>query len=219
VILQSRIHPEGGKLIADCRLIGRRTLATSSEPQETVHFTARVRLSKQAPLEVTGAAPRLTADAIVDAAQIYRIYFHGPAYRVVERAWWDGERIIGELKPDLPSNHEPASQPTVIGPRLVELCFQTAGLWQIAAQSRLGLPRKVQQLATANAPRPNEQKVYAVVTPHPEQGTFDAEVVDANGTRYLRLAGYRTVELPDNVAAEPLKALQSILGPHEMAVS
>ena len=219
VTLQSLIHPEAGKLMADCRLLGRRTLATSTEPQETIHFTARVRLCKQAPEEVTGTAPLLSADAIVNAAQIYRIYFHGPAYQVVERAWWDGARIIGEMSPSLPSNHEPATKPTVIGPRLVELCFQTAGLWQIAAQSRMGLPWKVQQLSAPSAPKPNGDKLYAVVTPHPEQGTFDAEVVDAKGIRYLRLDGYRTVELPDNVEAEPLKALQRILTPEELAVS
>ena len=219
VILQALIHPEGGRLIADCRLIGRRTLATSTGPQETLHFTARVRLSKQAPQGVRGAAPRLTGESFVNAAHIYRIYFHGPAYQVVERAWWDGERIIGEMSANLPSNHEPATKPTVVGPRLVELCFQTAGLWQIAAQSRMGLPWKVRQLVTANAPKPNREKLYAVVTPHPELGTFDAEVVDANGVRYLQLEGYRTVELPDNVPSEPLQALQNILAPQELAVS
>ncbi len=219
VTLQALIHPERGKLIADCRLIGRRTLATSTEPQETTHFTARVRVSKQAQQASTGAAPRLTAEGIVDAAHIYRIYFHGPAYQVVERAWWDGERIIGEMSPHLPSNHEPSSKPTLIGPRLVELCFQTAGLWQIAAQSRMGLPWKVRELSAPTAPQPNGDKLYAVVTPHPDEGTFDAEVVDAKGTRYLQLGGYRTVELPDNVAAEPLKALQSILSLEELVVS
>ena len=34
--------------MADCRLIGRRSLPNQSEPQVTTHFTARVRLTKQA---------------------------------------------------------------------------------------------------------------------------------------------------------------------------
>ena len=219
VILQAIIHPVGGKLIADCRLIGRRTLPNHPEPQETLHFTAQVRVGKQAPVELSGPSPRLSADAIVDAAHIYRIYFHGPAYQVVERAWWDGERIIGEMSPNLPENHQPSDRPTVIGPRMIELCFQTAGLWQMAAQGRMGLPWKVQQVSAHRAPKPNGNRLYAVVTPHPEQGTFDAEVMDANGQRYLRLGGYSTVELPDNVDAESLKALQNILSPHELATS
>ena len=218
VILQSIIHPAAGKLIAECRLIGRRTLPNSPEPQETTHFTARVRVAKQAPEELTGPAPQLTAEGIVNAAQIYRIYFHGPAYQVVERAWWDGERIIGEMSPKLPDNHQPSDRPTVVRPRMIELCFQTAGLWQMVAQGRMGLPWKVQQVSTHAAPKPNGERLYAVVTPHPEEGTFDAEVVDANGKRYLRLDGYRTVELPDNVEAESLKALQEILSPREVTM-
>ena len=219
VVLQAVIRPQAGKLIADCRLIGRRTLPNHPEPQETTHFTARVRVGQQAPQELTGPAPGLTAEGIVDAAQIYRIYFHGPAYQVVERAWWDGERIIGEMAPHLPDNHQPSERPTLVRPRMIELCFQTAGLWQMAAQGRMGLPWKVEEVSTQSAPKPNGNKIYAVVTPHPEQGTFDAEVMDAKGTRYLRLGGYRTVELPDKVDDQSLKAIQSVLSPREVAVS
>ena len=32
---------------------------------------------------------------IIEAADIYRLYFHGPAYQVLERAWWDGKRMSG----------------------------------------------------------------------------------------------------------------------------
>src|SRR6185369_15097351 len=159
------------KLVAECRLIGRRTLPNSPEPQETTHFTARVRLRKQAPQEATAQPPRLTVEAIVSAAQIYRIYFHGPAYRVMERAWWDGERIIGEMSQSLPENHQPADKPTLIWPRLIELCFQTAGLWQMASEGTMGLPWKVGQVS-AGATKPNGEKIYAMVKPHPEAGTF-----------------------------------------------
>ncbi len=219
IILQSIIHPVAGKLIADCCLIGRRTLPNSPEPQDTTHFTARVRVGKQAPEAATGPVPRLSAEGIVNAAQIYRIYFHGPAYQVVEQAWWDGERIVGEMSHHLPQNHQPSDRPTLMRPRMIELCFQTAGLWQMSAQGRMGLPWKVREISTSAAPKPNGEKVYAVVTPHPEDGTFDAEVVDSRGSRYLRLSGYRTVELPDKIDGEPLKALQSILAPHELAIS
>ncbi len=119
----------------------------------------------------------------------------------------------------LPQNHHPSERPTLIRPRMIELCFQTAGLWQMAAQGRMGLPWKVHQVTALTAPKLNGEKIYAVVTPHPDEGTFDAEVMDANGTRYLRLGGYRTVELPDNVDAEPLKELQNLLSPHELAAS
>ena len=58
-----------------------------------------------------------------------------------------------------------------------------------------------------------------MVTPDPDRGSFDAEVVDAKGNRYLHLSGYRTVAVPNAVDAEPLKALQAAMSlkpsPHD----
>ncbi len=89
--IQALFYPQGDNLVADCRLVGRRTLPNQSQPQETIHFTARVRLTKQ-PLEASVGLPlRLSSEGIVDAASIYRIYFHGPAYQVLDCAWRDGD--------------------------------------------------------------------------------------------------------------------------------
>src|SRR6185437_1674407 len=205
VITQAMIRPLGSKLIAECKLIGRRKLAGQTELQETTHFTARVRIGKQRPDAVAGIKPNLTAEGLVEAAQIYRIYFHGPAYQVVERAWWDGEHMVGELVADLPDECTPADRRTVIGPRLIELCFQTAGLWEIAAQEKMGLPWQVSSVTWLRQPEPADRQFYAVVTHHPEQGSFDAEVMDGEGNRYLQLAGYRTATMPSNVDSDPLK--------------
>ena len=89
VIVQAVYYPQGDRLVADCRLIGRRKLANQAEPQETTHFTARVRLSKQAPDAVTAKPLITSSDSIVEAAEIYRVYFHGPAYQVLE------QRLVG----------------------------------------------------------------------------------------------------------------------------
>jgi acyl carrier protein/NAD(P)-dependent dehydrogenase (short-subunit alcohol dehydrogenase family) len=207
VIIQASIRSQGTKLVADCKLIGRRKLAGQAEPQQTTHFTARVRLSKQTPSAVTGPKPSLTTEGLVNAAQIYRIYFHGPAYQVVEKAWWDGEHMVGELVPDLPDECAPADRHTLIAPRLIELCFQTAGLWEIAARGRMGLPWQVRSLVWLRKPQAAGQAYYAIVTPDGGKGSFDSEVVDADGNRYLQLAGYRTAEIPSNVDADPLQAL------------
>jgi acyl transferase domain-containing protein/NAD(P)-dependent dehydrogenase (short-subunit alcohol dehydrogenase family) len=209
--VQAVYYPQGDRLVADCRLIGRRKLANQAEPQETTHFTARVRLSKQAPDAVTAKPLITSSDSIVEAAEIYRVYFHGPAYQVLESAWWDGKRMVGLMAGNLPGNHLPSDQPTLMAPRLIELCFQTAGLWELGAQNRFGLPQDVQQVSLLRTPDLTEGKLYALVTPNPEDGTFDAEVVDAQGNLYLYLSGYRTAALPSSVDAETMKALQAIL--------
>src|SRR5208283_5057983 len=89
VTIEATIHPQLDSLLADCRLTGSRSLPNQTEPQVTTHFTAQVRLTKQAPETVAMAASALgePAGSIVEAADIYRVFFHGPAYQVLERAW------------------------------------------------------------------------------------------------------------------------------------
>jgi len=210
VIIQALFYPDGDNLRADCRLIGRRTLPNQSQPQETVHFTGRVRVTKQ-PLQASAGLPlKLSSEGIVDASRIYRLYFHGPAYQVLDRAWRDGDLIVGQMSEDLPNDHNLSQGPTLIGPRLIELCLQTAGLLEISEHNQMGLPLYVHQVRWSRAPELADGPLFAVVTPDTAGGKFDAEVVDAQGNRYLRLTGYRTVTLPDSVDAELLHALQNV---------
>jgi len=210
--VEAVLHPENGKPVADCRLVGRRPLPNQAEPQATVHFTARVRLTKGATVGAAAAAWGTPEGHIVDAADIYRLYFHGPAYQVIERAWWDGKRIVGLLAKNLPENHHPAELPTLVAPRLVELCFQTAGVWEMGVQGRMGLPRHIDRVSLLQpVSELADGRLYALVTPNPGLETFDAEIVDAAGNRYLQLSGYRTVAVPGAVDSARLKTLQAAM--------
>jgi hypothetical protein len=193
--------------VADCGLVGFRPLPNQTEPQRTTHFNGRVRLTKRTS-EVVTTAPYSPAGHIIEAADIYRLYFHGPAYQVLERAWWDGKQIVGLMARNLPDNHYPSELPTLMGPRLIELCFQTAGIWEMGVQSRMGLPQHIDRVSLLRSPDLAEGRLYGVVTPNQAQGSFDAEVVDAAGNRYVQLKGYRTVAVPNSIIGEPLKALQ-----------
>ncbi len=168
VTVEATIRARGQEIVADCKLIGRRSLSNQAEPQITTHFTGRVRLAKLLPEVLKMSAPPLPAGLTIEAAQIYRLYFHGPAYQVLERAWWDGNRMIGLLAKNLPGNHHPFELPTLMEPRLIELCFQTAGLWEMGAQDRMGLPHHVQCVSSAKVPD-SHVRFYAVVTPDPAQ--------------------------------------------------
>ena len=212
VKVEAVIYPYGDAVVADCRLLGSRQLPNQAEPQVTTHFTARVRLSKQAVTVETGSAMGTPEGNIIESADIYRLYFHGPAYQVVERAWRDGSRIVGLMANGLRNNHHPAELPTLMTPRLIELCFQTAGVWEMGVEGRMGLPLHIDCVSRFE-PDPEHAggRLYAVVTPDPSKGSFDAEVVDANGNRYLQLNGYRTVAVPGMVDVEKLKALHEAM--------
>jgi len=202
VTVEAQFRPEGDALVADCRLTGRRILANQAEARVETHFTGRVRLAQQFPETTPGPIPGEPEGAPIFAEDIYRVYFHGPAYRVLRRAWWDQNGAIGEMSADLPDNHQPSDQPLAIAPRLIELCFQTAGLWEMAVQHRMGLPRHVQRATFYRAPEEAAGPLFAVVTADPAAGSFDADVVDQAGLRYLHVSGYQTVVFREDVDAQ-----------------
>ena len=188
ITIQTLIRSHNAVLRADCALIGLRSLPNQTEPHVTKHFTGRVRLNKEPLQASTGPTVNLPSGSFIKAADIYRIYFHGPAYQVLEQAWWDGDRMFGAMSRHLPANHQPDNRPTVLAPRLIELCFQTAGLWEMAVQGRMGLPLHIDHVRVWQASTLVEGQLFAIVTPLPDGG-FDAQVVNANGNRYGQLSG------------------------------
>jgi len=198
-------------------LIGERSLANQAESQRTTHFTARVHLAKKPVLKLTPKAFIQPSGSILEAADIYGVYFHGPAYQVLEKAWCDGKRIIGLLAKGLPPNHHPSELPTIIAPRLIESCFQTAGVWEMGVEGRMGLPKCVHQICLFRQPNLAEGRLYAVVIPGVARQSFTAEVLDEKGNCYLSLNGYQTVALPDLVDAKRLRSLQASLSGEAVA--
>jgi hypothetical protein len=95
-------------------------------------------------------------------------------------------------------------------PRLIELCFQTAGLWEMGVHGRLGLPLHIDAVRVWQVPNA-ANPLYAVVTPDSKQQSFRAEVIDGNGNLYVQLIGYRTVAIPGVADTKLLQALQSAM--------
>jgi len=198
-----------GGLVADCRLTGRRALAGGAE-QATVHFTGRVRLARESqPAPHVDAPPELPVGAVVGHDAVYRVYFHGPAYQVIDHAFRSDGEVLGQMADDLPPQHEPDAGTTRIVPRLIELCFQTAGVWELGTDGVMGLPTHVDRvLRYADADAPG--RLTAVVQPRPDGSGMDADVVDEDGVVRIRLEGYRTTALPvgfDDDALAPLRAV------------
>jgi hypothetical protein len=201
-----------GALVADCVLIGRRQLR-GGEEQETVHFTGRVRLTADAPAPPPAAAEKpgeMPDRPVVEHDAVYRVYFHGPAYQVLERAWRSDGVVLGKLAPDLPPDHEPPGEPMEMAPRLIELCFQTAGVYELGTAGRMALPTHIDRVTSFPGDVPGP--AWAVVRPRDGEEGVDAEVVDESGRVRVRLEGYTTIELPGSTGddlLEPLRAAMS----------
>jgi hypothetical protein len=204
--LGATIHP-----VSSGELLARTTLRSVTEPprpglpaREDVHFTAVVRLTRE---PVAAPAPRpapvISAGAgvrVLNKPDIYRAYFHGPAYQVLERAWVEGDRALGLMADDLPANTAPERVETLLAPRLIELCFQTAGLWEMATKGVMALPLAIGSVAVYRQPQAAAgRRLYALVTAVDGGTAFDAQVLDEVGDIYVELQGYQTVQLPGSV--------------------
>jgi NADP-dependent 3-hydroxy acid dehydrogenase YdfG len=206
VRVTAQVRPAGAELLAECRLTAERTLPGTGEVQRTVHFTGSVRLAEQ-PYEtghddgeVHPQPPELGPE------QVYRLYFHGPAYQVVGSAWRNGDGAAARFADGLP---EQAAEPTVTGPRLVELCFQTAGLWEAGRQGRLALPAHVDTVRLGAEPA---ERAGLLATVRPDgRGGFDCVVRDDDGAVVLRVDGYRTVRLPDPLPDDVCAPFRSVM--------
>jgi Polyketide synthase dehydratase N-terminal domain/Polyketide synthase dehydratase domain len=200
LVITATYRPEGKTLVAECRLVGTRLLANQPEPQVTTHFTGRVRLARVPAGPTTASVPPSPDGKGATADAIYGVYFHGPAFQVLERAWRGDQGPVGLFATGLPADHVPAERPELVSPRLIELFFQTAGIWEIGRYGRFGLPQHVDRIVLHEALDAPEGRVEAIV--EPGDTGFDGRVVDEAGTVLVELHGYRTVELPGGIDPE-----------------
>lgn len=205
--LTAQFETDGDDLLAHCKLDGARTIMGNEEV--TTHFTASVRLAAEPVEHDRSQAPPSAVSTTVNDDAIYQVYFHGPAYQVLDQAWRDNGMVVGRMRAELPVNHQPPELPVLTEPRLVELCFQTAGVWQIGTTGRMGLPQHIDRVTIVQQPGEVEGHLHAVVTPNDDGSAYDAYVTDEAGNLYVTLHGYRTAELPGDVdpdKREPLRA-------------
>jgi Polyketide synthase dehydratase len=200
ITVTAAIRPDGADLIADCTLSASRTLAGEQIPRVTSHFTGRVRLTATAAEQEHATAPGSHRAPAVSRDDIYRVFFHGPAYQVVDEAWHRGPDAIAHLASQMPADHAPETGRTTTEPRLAEACFQAAGLWEIGRVGHMALPAHVDLVSMPRCPVA-EAELFAVAHPAGDS-SFDCEVLDGEGGVVLRVCGYRTIGLDSPLPAD-----------------
>ena len=104
VTVSAVVTADGDEFLAHCRLTGERMLAGQETPQRTTHFTGTVRLAAE-PVTTADVEPVELAGEEVVAEDVYRVYFHGPAYQVLARAARHDDGAAGAMSSGLPANH------------------------------------------------------------------------------------------------------------------
>jgi acyl transferase domain-containing protein len=199
--VQTVLHPDGDEFVADCQLSAERMLPGQDSPQRTVHFSGRVRLTGELSAPDRIEPPGQPSGPSMNAEQVYAFYFHGPAYQVVGSAWRSDDSSVARLQDPLAPNHVPAESPLATAPRLVELCFQAAGLWQAGLEDLLALPTRIGSARLSVDPSRAPQPIHAIAR-QTGAGVFDCLVVDADGTVVVQLDGYETIPLPAPISDE-----------------
>ena len=184
------------------------------EPEEKLHFAGVVVLEQG-----TGPSARTAVDGAgpvggIGHDDIYRVYFHGPAYRVLEMVnRLSSGKVVGTMRTPLPADTTNPNSTSMVGPRMVELCFQTAGVWEIGQTGQMGLPSVVERV-TVFDPAPDGKTMVAELQPHASEDalSFDARVRDDEGKVYLTVQGYRTSRIPGGLPDEALGRFRGVIG-------
>jgi hypothetical protein len=211
VIVEVQYGMDKKDVIANCVLKGKRKLLGQDTDEVKVHFKAKVRLSEEPLSKPKTRKGKLTPGKgghVVDADAIYKLYFHGPAYQVIDKCWKNKDEIIGLYAHDLPANHQPEELQLNTLPRLLELGFQTAGIMEMGSKDQMGLPSRIDHLHFYD----NEEKgkeFYAVVK-QTDQG-YDIVVVNDKGATLLELGGYGTSVFMTGMDAALVAPLQKIM--------
>jgi len=202
-------------LVAHITLESTREIAATKTQQHAVHFSGRVHLvplPKERDAAPTTQPPTWNGEATVEPKDIYRVYFHGPAFQVLDGVQAGSERVVGRMRADLPPMTGEPKQ-TITPPLLIELCMQTAGVWEIGKTGTLALPTAIDRVVIHHRPE-NGSSLYAEIEPKAGPGDevrFDGYVVDEQGKIYLELQGYRTARLPDPVSEEKAAPLRAVI--------
>ncbi len=199
--MSATIHPTGhGTLVAKTTLRGMVQPRPDMPPRFDTHFVGEVYLTTAPVEERTINFTPPSAEALdINRERIYRVYFHGPAYQVMERVGVMGDQAVALMTDGLPPNSVPET-PMLVAPRLIELCFQTAGMWEMVTHRAMALPAAIGSVTIYRQPESAEgRRLYALVTAINNGSSYDAHVVDTDGNVYVELRGYRTVRLPGEV--------------------
>jgi hypothetical protein len=186
----------------------------SNAGQVVRHFEAEVSFATSFPHTTPPPPPLKALDFAgiepVLCDEVYELFFHGPAFRVVSKAWFNGDTMKCELNPHLPPltgealGYDSERDRLQASPQWIELGLQTAGLFEIATNARMMIPKQIGRIEFFCADQSHRpEKVFAITqkslvteVDRDDSGGMDMELHDSTGGLMLKISQYRTCPLP-----------------------
>ena len=195
VTIEVRAFPEGEGHIL-CRLSSRRTLRTG-RVQQVDHFQTHVVIDDMPLLPTVSAPP--TVEERIECEDIYRRFFHGPAFQVLHHT---DELTAQAIRVVASVDHAAITGGLLTDPLALEAALQGAGLHTMTVLGRMELPAAVDAVEWVRPVVDGDPlKVYAL-----RRGDrYDIDVDGSEG-RVLRVRGYRGVARETLDAAHRFRA-------------
>lgn len=195
--------------IDDRRCFRTRLISPGGETTGIQHFTADFVLYSQDVANLRRRElPFFPNAPMVNCEDVYKVYFHGPAFQVIASAQIVDKKAIAQST--LQNAH--ARIPSVA--RLVEFGLQTSGLLELASTGRMMIPNRIDRISLSARSDVNcVNAAYAIAqngTSMDGHPAIDIEIIDVAGNVVIEIEGYQTLELSfdhDRTASKILRAL------------
>ncbi|MBI4656107.1 MAG: SDR family NAD(P)-dependent oxidoreductase, partial [Elusimicrobia bacterium] len=162
------------------------------------HFSARVQDAPESSWnpDEKPAVPK-TKKFKVTADTIYKTYFHGPSFQVLEGILSiKKEEVLAVYKKPSAPLWETANPELLFHPMIIEAAFQTCGYRDIYFEKKMTLPDALGHIIIHNFSQPPETLyIHAVYKGQDPSGKslYDAFVFDADGNIWLELQDYAMI--------------------------
>jgi phosphopantetheinyl transferase len=173
-------HPDEAKVT----LASERTLKTG-RVQRVEHFSATVSFAPEEAIE--GLASAFLPDETITSDAIYRVFFHGPVFRVLTSVLGvSADGLVGEAV----VRHEALGGDRLLtAPLVLESAFQAAGLHRIVTANQMELPLSLDVVHLLAVPAEGERLSLTVQ----QVGAAYHVDVDGVGGPVLRARGFAMV--------------------------
>jgi Polyketide synthase dehydratase len=191
---------------------GHRCAVETHDGDVVVHLTANIHTDEPGPALAPRQVELIGPVHAVDASEVYAVFFHGPAFRVIGRAWMADDAVVAELATGLPAlrSADSGGPGADALPRLIEAGLQTAGLLDVASLGRMRIPSRIASIRWFGELSELDAPLFAVAQRSPGgQRSIDIDVVDGDGACRLRIRGYETLPLPFAAASDGVGRLSA----------
>ena len=145
-------------------------------------------------------------------ADVYRCFFHGPAFQVIGRCALVDDQMWSEMSAavmPLWSADTPDSQSDA---HAIELGLQTAGLLELAMDRRMMIPKRIGRIAHGPGRLgPGSRAMARRASVSVATSSFTIDVVDSSGSPILVIHDYETQPLPFASDAHAVHTLAALL--------